>query len=213
MRRFGLLLALPVLLLPTRARAVPALEFEARYFENNRQIAGHGFTSGVGSHKVDGAAYGIDRAAFKGGEISILGRGNVYAFGMLVGVGVAEGRELEWTGSQSHAVLARMGFEGRVTLSRQRFTGWFGGVLGLAIVGLNAGSQRVASSCRTCAASADRIEGLVEPRLGLEYAFVQGPYGRVATGFWFGAEPIHGAWSAGLSVSTRLNLIPGPPAP
>lgn len=213
MRTLGLLLALSVLVLPARARAVPALELEARYFENSRQIAGREFASGIGSHRVDGSAFGIDRAAFKGGEISMLGRGNVYAFGLLVGVGLAEGRELEWTGSTSHAVLARMGFEGRVTLSRQRFTGWFGGVVGLAIVGLNAGSQRVASDCRTCSTGADRIEGLFEPRLGLEYAFVQGPYGRVATGLWLGAEPIQGAWSAGLSLSTRLNLIPGPPAP
>jgi hypothetical protein len=205
------LTTLAVVSIASTARAEPALEIELRYANGSRAIAGREFRTGAAGerHTFDGRIFNVDTAGLNGGEVSFFGRGNTWAFGPMVGILMARGPTLPWTGSDTLIVNARMGFEGRATLSRDRFTGWVGVVAGLSILSVNSGVHRVVPTC-TCETQGTRLDFLFEPRIGLEYAVSQGVFGRVALGGWAGAEPITGSWTAGLLFSARLHLQPRP---
>jgi hypothetical protein len=204
-----LAIALPALASPSRADAAPALELELRYANGYRPIAGRSFSPGKVQPDFDGRLFNVNTAGLNGGEISIFGRGNVWAFGPMVSLLVGHGPTLPWTGSGTLIVNARMGFEGRATFSRDRFTGWAGAVIGMSILSMSSGVHRVVPTC-DCPANGSRLDFLLEPRVGLEYAVVDGFIGRIAFGGWGGAEPLTGSWTAGLLFSARIHLIPKP---
>ncbi len=208
MLRFAWVIA--VMTIASSAGAEPAFEMELRYANGPRAIAGREFRTGSGDQRrtFDGRIFNVDTAGLQGGEVSFFGRGNRWAFGPMVGLLMGRGPTLPWTGSSTLIVNARMGFEGRATLSRDRFTGWVGVVAGLSILSVNSGVHRVVPTC-SCPTQGTHLDFLFEPRIGLEYAVAEGARGRIALGGWAGAEPIVGSWTAGLSFSARMNFVPG----
>jgi hypothetical protein len=200
-------LVMPVLVaLPRIAAAAPAFEWDGGYFQTNRPISGRSFRApgaqGAPKAYIDGGERGVDRAVFHGGEIAFFGRGDVLAIGPRAAVAFAAAPD--GAGLDRDLVHVRTALEVRATLSRDRFTGWFGLAAGMSVVTLPPMANQ--AGCARCSWQATRIEPLVEPRIGLEYALWQGEVGRTAIGGWIGAEPFVGAWSGGIAISARVNL-------
>jgi hypothetical protein len=199
------------LLIPSAAGAAPAIEWEGRYVNQHIPFAGRSFqyTSGRTQRKIDGSEFGLGMASMHGGEMSFFGRGDRWAFGPMVGFAMASAPTSKWSGATMHAFHVNVGFESRYTFSSDRWTGWVGGVVGLAITNVASGPETQVPTVREYPRSASRLDLLLQPRVGFEYAFSQGPIGRCAFGGWMGVDPLQGAYAVGLLISTRLNLMSG----
>lgn len=202
-------IAIALFLIPETAAAKPALEWEARYVNQHIPFAGRRFeyTSSRVNQSIDGSAFGLGYESLHGGEMSFFGRGDVWAFGPMVGFAMGNAPSSPWTGAAMKVFHVNVALEGRYTFSIDRLTGWVGGALGMAVTNVTSGPETNRALVRDYPRSASRIDLLLQPRLGVEYAFTQGMYGRCAVGAWMGVDPLQQSWAWGLLLSTRLNLI------
>jgi len=199
------LFVLPWVLLTIPASAAPALEAEVRAAGTYQPIAENTFRTRTG--EVRGASYGVPQVWLTGGELSVFGRGETFAFGPMFGISTTSARTNSGSSTDSVFTQVRYGAESRASFAHDRFSGWVGFVFGATTTAISVPPN---DACSLCPKGGRRTDWLLQPRLGAEYAIVSNPFGRIAIGAWLGVEPLQGAWHTGVLFSARLPLMSGP---